>query len=193
MTHGRRCKGELKECCVIKNQRGFSLVEAMVALSIGAILLAAIMPGFMGLMRTYRRDAAVEQVAGDIRKARSQAIATGWQYRIMGFNQGWSGSSTYKNQYRIMARRTTADGWPADTVAPMKSATQYAGPWIDVGRSYPGVKLNPTDTSQHFSAAFDSRGVRIELDTSLDPLVVVPQSGPSKSIRISAVGSASIQ
>jgi hypothetical protein len=92
-----------------------------------------------------------------------------------------------------MGRRTTADGWPADTVAPMKSATQYASPWIDIGRSYPGVKLNPTDTSQHFSVAFDSRGVRIALDTSFDPLVVVPQTGPSKSIRVSAVGSASIQ
>jgi prepilin-type N-terminal cleavage/methylation domain-containing protein len=177
----------------MKNQKGFSLIEAMVVVSVGAILMVAVLPGFMGLMRSYRRDAAVEQVAGDIRKARAQAIATGWQYELMGFNQGWTGTSTNKNQYRIMARRTTADGWPADTVAPMKSATQYAGPWINIGRSYPGVQLNPTDTSQHFSVAFDSRGVRIALDTSFDPLVVVPQSGPSKSIRVSAVGSASIQ
>jgi type II secretory pathway pseudopilin PulG len=165
----------------------------MVAVSVGAIMMAAVLPGFMNMMKTYRRDAAVEQVAGDIRKARAQAIATGWQYELMGYNQGYSGTSTYKNQYRIMARRTTADGWPADTVAPMKSATQYAGPWIDIGKSYPGVKLNPTDTSQHFSVSFDSRGVRIAVDTSFDPLVVVPQSGTSKSIRVSAVGSASIQ
>lgn len=174
-------------------QRGFSLVEALVTLSVGAILMAAILPGFMNLMRSYRRDAAVEQVAGDIRKARAQSIATGWQYRLMGFNKGWTGTSTYKNQYRIMARRSTADGWPADTVAPMKSATQYASAWIDIGRTYPGVKLNPTDTSQHFSVAFDSRGVRIELDTSMDPLLVVPQTGTSKSIRVSAVGSAIVQ
>ena len=176
-----------------KNKRGFSLVEAMVTLSIGAILMAAIMPGFMNLMRTYRRDAAVDKVSGDVRKARAQAIATGWQYRLMGINQGYSGTSTYKNQYRFMARRSTADGWPADTVAPMKSATQYAGPWIDVGKTYPGVKLNPTDNSQHFSVAFDSRGVRIELDTSFDPLVVVPQTGGSKSVRVSAVGSEIVQ
>lgn len=176
-----------------KNQRGFSLVEMMVTVSIGAILMAAVLPGFMGMMKTYRRDAAVEQVAGDIRKARAQAIATGWQYELMGYNQGWTGTSTFKNQYRIMARRTTADGWPADTVAPFKSATQYASAWIDIGRSYPGVKLNPTDASQHFSVAFDSRGVRIALDTSFDPLVVVPQTGTSKSIRVSAVGSATIQ
>ena len=178
---------------MIKNQKGFSLIEAMVAVSVGAILMVAVLPGFMGLMRSYRRDAAVEQVAGDVRKARAQAIATGWQYEVMGFNYGWSGTSTFKNQYRIMARRTTADGWPADTVAPFKSTTQYASPWIDVGRSYPGVKLNPTDASQHFSVAFDSRGVRIALDTSFDPLVVVPQTGISKSIRISAVGTATIQ
>jgi prepilin-type N-terminal cleavage/methylation domain-containing protein len=178
---------------VIKNHRGFSLVEALVALSIGAILMAAIMPGFLGMMKTYRRDAAVEKVAGDVRKARAQAIATGWQYRIMGFNQGWPSSSIYKNQYRIMARRSSADGWPADTVAPMSTATQYAGPWIDITRTFPGVKLNPTDTTQHFAVAFDSRGVRIELDTSFDPLVIVPQSGPSKSMRVSAVGSALIQ
>jgi type IV fimbrial biogenesis protein FimT len=84
----------LKERCVIKNQKGFSLIEIMVAVSIGAILMAAVLPGFMGMMKTYRRDAAVEQVAGDIRKARSQAIATGWQYELLGFNQGWTGTST---------------------------------------------------------------------------------------------------
>jgi prepilin-type N-terminal cleavage/methylation domain-containing protein len=178
---------------VIKKQKGFSLVEALVALSVGAILMAAIVPGFLGMLKTYRRDAAVEKVAGDLRKARGQAIATGWQYRLMGFNQGWSTSSPYKNQYRIMARRSSADGWPADTVAPMSSATQYAGPWIDITRTFPGVKLNPADNSQHFSVAFDSRGVRIELDTSFDPLVIVPQTGTSKSMRVSAVGSALIQ
>lgn len=178
---------------MIMNRRGFSLVEVLVALSIGAILMAAILPGFLGLVRTYRRDAAVEKVAGDVRKARAQAIATGWQYRIMGFNKGWSSSSPYKNQYRIMARRSSGDGWPADTVAPMTSTTQYAGPWIDITKTFPGVGLNPTDSSQHFSVAFDSRGVRIELDTSFDPLVIVPAAGASKSIRVSAVGSALVQ
>jgi len=178
---------------VIKNEKGFSLIEVLVAVSVGAILMAAVLPGFLGLLRTYRRDAAVERVAGDIRKARSQAIATGWQYRLMGINQGYSGTSAYKNQYRFMARRTTADGWPADTVAQMSSATQMAGPWINVAKNFPGVKLNPTDTSPHFAVAFDSRGVRIELDSSFDPLVIVPQTGPSKTIRISAVGSASVQ
>ena len=176
-----------------RNRRGFSLVESLITLSIAIIITAAILPGFVGLMRTYRRDGAVEQIAGDIRKARSKAIATGWQYRVMGFNQGWSSSSIYKNQYRIMARRSTADGWPADTVDPMSSATQMASPWIDVSKIYPGVRLNPTDTSQHFSVAFDSRGVRIEVDSSLDPLVIVPQAGPSKTVRVSAVGSALVQ
>jgi prepilin-type N-terminal cleavage/methylation domain-containing protein len=178
---------------VIKNRRGFSLVEALVAISIGAIMLAGVMPGFLNLTRMYRRDAAIDQVTGDVRKARAQAISTGWQYRVMGFNEGWSSTSIYKNQYRIMGRRSTGDGWPADTVAPMQSATQYASPWINIGKIYPGVRLNPTDTSQHFSVAFDSRGVRIELDTSFDPLVIVPQTGTAKSVRVSAVGSAIVQ
>jgi prepilin-type N-terminal cleavage/methylation domain-containing protein len=191
MTPRQRSDLDLKENCVSRNQRGFSLVETMVALCIAGIVMGAFLPNILAAMRSYRRDGVVEQIAGDIRKARSQAIATGWQYRIMGISQG--NTSTYKNQYRFMARRTTADGWPADTVAQMQSATQMAGPWININKIYPGVKMNPTDTSAHFSVAFDSRGVRIELDTNFDPLVIVPQSGPSKTVRISAVGSTSIQ
>jgi hypothetical protein len=163
----------------------------MIAISIATILAGALVPNILGLMRTYRRDGVVEQIVGDVRKARSKAIMTGWQYRVLGFNAG--SSSTYKNQYRIMARSSSGVGWPADTVAPMQSSTQMAGGWVNISKLYPGVSLNPNDSTPHFSVAFDSRGVRIELDTSFDPLVVVSQTGSVKSVRVSAVGSASIQ
>jgi type IV fimbrial biogenesis protein FimT len=172
-------------------EKGFSLLEVLVVIGIATIVMSVMLPNLSGFMRTYRRDGVIDRVIGDLRSARSKAITTGWQYRVMGFNEG--SGNTYKNQYRIMARRSSADGWPADTVATMQTTTQLAGPWINISTLYPGVTLNKNNATPVFSVAFDSRGVRIEVDASFDPLVISSQVGAVKSVRVSAVGSASVQ
>jgi prepilin-type N-terminal cleavage/methylation domain-containing protein len=176
---------------VQRREKGFSAIESMVVIVIATILMAFVMPNFRGLIQGSRRNGAAELIAADVRKARARAIATGWQYRVYGFNA--SAASPYKNQYRIMGRSSSAAGWPADTVPPMQSATQMAGKWVNIGTLYPGVNLNPVDVTDHFWIAYDSRGVRIELDPSFDPLVVTNGTGTGRSIRTSAVGSVKIE
>lgn len=173
-----------------KRQKGFSLLESIVVFAIAAIVMGTILPNFIGFMRNYRRDGVVEQVVGDVRAARSNAVVTGWQYRIFGYNSG--ATSSYKNQYRIMARSSSAVAWPADTAAPMQSSTQMAGNWVNIPALYPNVNLNPADGTPDFSVVFDSRGVRVALDPSFDPMVISSQAG-SKSIRISAAGIPTVQ
>jgi len=170
-----------------KGRQGFSLIELMVVVTIATILMAFAMPGFTGLLQSYRRDGALQQIVGDVRRARSEAIMTGWQYRIFGFNSG--ASSPYKNQYRVMARSSGAVAWPDNTAAPVQAATQIARGWVDINALYRGVRLNPSDGTADFSVAFDARGVRVELDSSFDPLVIAGETGSSRSVRVSAVGS----
>ncbi len=171
-------------------RKGFSLIEVMVASAIAAVLMTVVFQNFTGLMRTYRRDGAIQQLTGDVRKARAEAIRTGWQYRLVGYSAG--SASAYGNQYRLMGRSSTAAGWPADTVAAFQGTTQTAGTWTNVGALFKDVRINPSGNST-FSVAFDSRGVRIEVDAGFSPAVVSGSNVASKSVSVSVVGSVRIQ
>lgn len=170
--------------------RGFTVLELMIVVTLGAILTAMAMPRLSSMMDGYRRDAAVRQLVGDVRKARMEAIRTGWQYRIYGFNTG--ATSSYKNQYRLMGRSSGAISWPSDTATPFQSATQMAGRWVDIPNMYRGITLNPGDGTDHFWVSFDSRGVRIESD-SFDPMVLRNTPGSTKSVTVGAAGTVRIQ
>jgi prepilin-type N-terminal cleavage/methylation domain-containing protein len=166
-------------------KRGFSVIELLLVMGIILILVSVSVPSLGTMMRTYRQGAAMQQIVGDLRKARSEAIRTGWQYRIIGFNSG--ASSEHRNQYRLMGRQSSAIAWPLDTVDAFTSDTQLAGAWVDINALYPGISFNPDDATADFSVVFDARGVRLSFD-SFDPLVVDMGSGTSKSVIVSTVG-----
>jgi len=69
-------------------EKGFSLLEVLVVIGIATIVMSVMLPNLSGFMRTYRRDGVIDRVVGDLRSARTKAITSGWQYRIMGFNEG---------------------------------------------------------------------------------------------------------
>jgi len=162
--------------------RGFSIIELMLAMCIVLILVSVSVPSFSQAFRNYRRDAAAQQIVGDLRRARSDAIMSGWQYRVVGFNAG--ASSAYRNQYRRIGRISSAS-WPSDTAAAFQSSTQMAGAWVDIAALYPGVSINPDDTGS-FSVSFNANGTRIE--SSFDPLVVTNGTATPKSVIVSIVG-----
>ncbi len=56
------------------SNRGFSLVELVVTLSIAALLVGFAAPGFENLVRENRRDTALYGLMGDLQFARSEAI-----------------------------------------------------------------------------------------------------------------------
>jgi prepilin-type N-terminal cleavage/methylation domain-containing protein len=174
-----------------KRRQGFSVLELLIVMAVGLIMTGIVLPNFMKMLRSYRRDAAVNQIVGDLRKARAEAIRTGWQYRIYGFNYG--STNPFKNQYRVLGRSSAGAGWPGGTVAAFQNATQMAGSWVDMNKLYPGVRLNPSDTSDDFWVAFDSRGVRIELEASFNPLSVVNAPETAKSVSVATVGSVKAQ
>jgi prepilin-type N-terminal cleavage/methylation domain-containing protein len=174
-----------------RSERGYTLVEILVATVMLAIIAGIAIPSFLAYTQRSKLDAAVRQIVEDVRQARSRASLRGWQYRIYGFNYG--AASAYKNQYRLMGRSSGTVAWPADSAGSFENATQMAGEWINVNTTYPGVRINPLDGTLHFWVAFDARGVAIDVDDSFKPLQVTHQTGGTKTVSVTTAGSVRIQ
>jgi prepilin-type N-terminal cleavage/methylation domain-containing protein len=174
-----------------RSERGYTLVEILVALVMLAIVAGLAIPSFLAYTQRSRLDAAVRQIVEDVREARSRATMRSWQYRIYGFNYG--AASAYKNQYRLMGRSSSAVAWAADTATPFETATQMVGMWNNMSTTYPGVRINPADGTDHFWVAFDARGIAIDVDDSFNPLQLTHQTGGTKSVSVTTAGSVRIQ
>lgn len=64
-------------------QSGFTLVEALVVMSILAILTAMAAPNFLPMLHRFRVDAARDALATTIQVARAEAIRTGQRINIV--------------------------------------------------------------------------------------------------------------
>lgn len=177
---------------VASGQKGFTLAEFMGVLAIAAVLLLVSVPALMNIFGATQSDAAALQIAAAAREARSRAVATGWQYRLHGY--GKQASPTLRNQYRFLARTTSAAGWPADTSAPFTSTTQFAGPWISLESSFRGIDVNPASSANggRFLVSFDSRGSPFETEV-FQPLTVTSTSGASHTVQVSTTGTVTVQ
>lgn len=71
-------------------QRGLTLVEALVVMSIMTILLAVAMPSFSDFTRDQRIRAAGYDLVSDLLLARSEAIKRGAQVSIVGAGEEWT-------------------------------------------------------------------------------------------------------
>lgn len=169
---------------------GFTLVELVVVVGIVVVMLAIGLPYFSSMIKGSRLDGATRRLVGDVREARSRATLTGWQYKILGFKYGGGGANP--NQYRIVGRSSTSVAWPSDTAQSFQSATQMAGPWIDVTEEYPGVQLNAASGYASFYVTFNALGVAFEI-TNFSPLVVTSDAGGSMSVTVTPAGGVKIQ
>lgn len=151
------------------SQKGFSTSELVVALAIGALILLAAVPAFSNMVAKSRVNAAARELIGDLREARGQAIATGWECKVFGF--GAPSTNGRRNQYRMLARKTSAVAWPSDTAAPFRSSTQWAEPWVSVTTNNPGVSLDPGGLSaqDRFEVTFTSRGTATTSTNAFNP------------------------
>jgi prepilin-type N-terminal cleavage/methylation domain-containing protein len=174
-----------------RRPRGLTLVELVVVVALMGMLVMIGLPFMTGSMQASRLEGAVRQIASDLRAAQARASLTGWQYRVVGYNE--SSGDAHSNQYRLMGRSSAAIAWPADTVGAFEGATQMAGDWVDVDALYPGVTINPASASPQFWVTFDSRGVAIDIAASCNPMLLSGENGTSKSLRVTTAGSVRIQ
>ncbi len=113
----------------------------------------------MTSMDNARFNAAVQQIAGDMRLARSKAVSTGWEYRIFGRDRRGGANA---NQYRVEGRRSAAFTWPAEADPAGQTADRYVGSWVRIGASYPGIQLDNSAAGANppLCAGFDASGKR---------------------------------
>ncbi|WP_434595419.1 GspH/FimT family protein [Pseudomonas sp. R4-83] len=72
------------------SQHGFSLIELLMGLAIGAIVLLLVSPALASLKESNRRDQAAQSLFEGIRHARSLAITRNQSVVIHGINGDWS-------------------------------------------------------------------------------------------------------
>lgn len=70
--------------------QGFSLIELLMGLAIGAIVLLLVSPAFATLKESNNRDLAAQSLLDGIRTARSMAITHSQSVVIYGINGDWS-------------------------------------------------------------------------------------------------------
>ncbi len=114
-------------------ERGVTLVQLMVGAGVVAILAAISLPALLVAMQNFRFRGAVDQVVGDIRRARALAVTQGT------FEAGFHVSASPR-QYRI-ERRTPGGVWPADTATPSSDANVITL-WQDISTLYLGVTVS---------------------------------------------------
>jgi len=69
------------------SNRGFSLIEILVALLIGSVLTAMAIPATRSALASYQLDAALDSVTGAIQGTRYQAIMHGYHIRWISIPQ----------------------------------------------------------------------------------------------------------
>ena len=72
------------------SQQGFSLIELLMGLAIGAIVLLLVSPAFATLTESNQRDQAAQSLIEGIRNARTTAITRNQTTVIHGINGDWS-------------------------------------------------------------------------------------------------------
>lgn len=139
---------------------GFSLTELLVIVAGLAVLAAATFPLMAGAMQRARARGAAETLAAAIRDARTRAIATGWQYRVVAFDVG----GAVPNAVRIEGIDPSAPGpppWPlaTATIPPaFYGPTQVYEPYEHLARTFGGTQVEIPGGGSAFAVTFDSRG-----------------------------------
>ena len=177
----------------MQRSRGFSLPEGLIALGVLAIIGSVAMPWFSALMQSYRLNAALFQLAGDLRYAQSLAVSNRSYYRFH-----WGNDVSQPNSYRI-EKSGNGTSWPAAS-ATAGSDPNVINNWLNVGASFPGMSLsaikdanNTTLTGVIFNSQGSSVNAALPGFTSPVTLSLSATGMPTKTIQVRRTGSVKIQ
>ena len=128
-----------------RGQPGMTLIEVLLVVAILAIIAGFGLPNLIGALQRSRARGAADMITTSMRDARARAIATGWIFRVIGFNDS---SGTSPNRFRIEGKINAATLWPSSpwaTTKPFQTSTQTGDRVISLPVEYPGMRLNVGD------------------------------------------------
>ena len=132
---------------MLRNRRGFNLVEMMVVISIFGLLVAISLPAFGRYTRSNRLSTSVSRLAADLNYARTTSIANGRILRVRIIGDGYQIADAATGN--VIMNRTLERG-----VGVQDSAIVRFFPWgvaeaasVDIGcdaTGYKRINLLPT-------------------------------------------------
>ncbi|MGL6243800.1 GspH/FimT family pseudopilin [Pseudomonas sp.] len=118
------------------HQRGFSLIELLMGLTIVGIVLLLVSPAFAALSESNHREEAAKSLASGIRTARSEALARNQTTVIHGINddwgQGWriildiSGKGPEDSSNPLLVEHASSAGVPVVGNWPVKRYVRFS-------------------------------------------------------------------
>lgn len=146
---------------------GFSLIEALVVVSIICVLAAIAIPMSLNAMKTYRLSAAVAATTGALHATRYQAIMHGYWYQIT--------FTPATNSYQVYSM--------------VPPATTYSA----VGTAVPISRSGDVTISRTVTYQFKADGTVTETSTPTNMIFSITNSvGGSNTITVSRVGNVSV-
>lgn len=129
-----------------RGQPGMTLIEVLLVVAILGIVAGFGLPNLVGALQRNRARGTADILTTAMRDARARAIATGWIFRVVGFNDNNGGTSA--NRFRIEGKINAAALWPSSpwaTTKPFQTSTQAGDRVISLPVEYPGNRLNVGD------------------------------------------------
>ncbi len=168
-------------------ERGITLLQFLIGAAVVAILAAISLPAFLLAMQNFRFRGAVDQVVGDIRRARSLAVTRG------PYEAGFHVSASPR-QYRIELRCTSGCPsllWPADTDTPSSNANVITL-WQNISTLYLGVTVSRPVDAASFTLdriIFNSLGNSVATVSHPISITISKALGTPQVVQVAAIGS----
>ncbi len=182
--------------------RGYTMMELLIAIVIAVILTGAAMPSFLSLIQTSRLNAATRQVVSEIRTAQSLAVTRDGVYSFHWGGDPLVGMAT--SVYRFERDPSGAcELPPAGLPAPTDTSATNQNvirDWRDLSIEYPGITITAVQDNGGNPIGglmFNAEGESVNtcfVGVSFPVTVTVGDgSGATRTIQVRSAGSARIQ
>jgi len=161
---------------VERSDRGFSLIEILVALLIGSLLTAMAIPATRSALASYQLDAALNSLTGAIQGTRYQAIMHGYPYQV--------DIDPTANTFQV-----ASEPGGTNTYSPIGSAIPISGSPVTISAG-----TTNSNTPAHATLQFKANGAVVVASGQAPPLsFTISYKGTTKTITVSNYGSISVQ